>query len=69
MKIKRTQRAYEPKAAAWVQDCWGEVHGYADQVEVGEYPTHSSVLGPDSRPLEYEPRQPFGFATRGKSNA
>jgi len=61
-RIKRTPLANSPKAATWVTDFLGDAHGFADLVHEGEFPTHSPVLGPDGRPLQYEPRQPIGFA-------
>lgn len=45
-----------------VFDPWGEGSGYyADQVEVGDYETHSKLLGPDGNPLKYVERQKVGF--------
>lgn len=67
MTIKRTAMANQPMGAAWVTYPWtGEQAAFADHVHAGEYPTHSPILGPDGRPLQYEPRQPLGFDLRGK---
>lgn len=63
-RIPRTRLGYQPRALAWTE--WGGHHPVADTVEVGDYPTHSPVLGPDGSPLEYEPRQPVGFDLRPK---
>jgi len=63
MKIKRTEFANQPRATVWVQDNWGEYPAspMSDTALVGEFPTHSPVLGPDGRPLQYEGRAPIGF--------
>jgi|GEM_PF-5350308 len=51
--------------AAFISDPWGgEVHAYADQVFEDDRPTESAILGPDGRPLKYEPRQRVGFDLR-----
>lgn len=65
MRIPRTTRADTPRADVWVADWHGGSHPYGDVVYVGEYPTHSQVLGPDGSALEYEPRPRVGFDTRG----
>jgi hypothetical protein len=64
--IPRTRLANEPRSAAWVSSPWGwgGTAAVADTVHEGDYPTHSSVLGPDGVPLMYEPRQPVGFDLR-----
>lgn len=64
MIIKRTVLSNRPKAAAWVSDPWfgHGTHGFAEVVMSNDYPTHSAVLGPDGKPLEYEPRPAMGFA-------
>lgn len=58
-----TDRRIPRTAAAWVSDPWwdGAAHPVADHGHSGEYPTHSRLLGPDGRPLEYEPRPRLGF--------
>lgn len=62
MKIPRTERGYQPKSSLSVTDPWSnETHHFAGMVYVDDYPTHSPILGPDGRPLEYEKRQPVGF--------
>ena len=63
MKIKRTEFANHPSATVWVQDQWEECPAapMTDAAHVGEYPTHSPVLGLDGRPLQYESRPPIGF--------
>ena len=62
MKIPRTQFACAPRGAAWVNDPWDAQGGFfADVVHLGDYPTHSTLLGPCGKPLEYEARQPIGF--------
>lgn len=48
--------------AVWVADPWGLGGGfYADILTEEERATVSPLLGPDGRPLQYEPRQPVGF--------
>jgi len=66
MKIKRTDFANQPtKAAVTVYDPWtGYSAMMADTVHEGSYPTHSRILGPDGKPLEYEPRPAMGFDLR-----
>lgn len=66
MKIKRTRLASVPaKSAVKLDDPWGwEGALFADVVHEGDYPTHSPILGPDGRRLEYEPRPPMGFDLR-----
>ena len=68
MKIKRTNFANQPRAIEWVHDPYGWDAGqpYAGQAVVGEYPTHSPVLGPDGTPLQYEARCPVGFDLQPK---
>lgn len=61
--IPRTPRGYQPKAV-WLtpnEDGWNETAGFADVVFESDLPTHSSVLGPDGKPLRYEPKPPIGF--------
>ena len=41
-------------------DEWGYPGRVATQCEVSDFPTHSQLLGPDGRPIAYEPR-PCGF--------
>lgn len=55
--------------AVWLKpDYSGEdSHGYADVALEGERPSHSKLLGPDGRPLPYEPRQQVGFDLRKRS--
>jgi len=36
----------------------------ADVVHEADCYEYSNVLGPDGRPLQYEPRQPIGFMLR-----
>ncbi|MFG6637351.1 hypothetical protein ACGYJ8_15435 [Sulfitobacter sp. 1A12126] len=51
--------------AAFIIDPWcGEAHAYADQVFEDDRPTESAILGPDGRPLQYEPRRRVGFDLR-----
>jgi len=69
MKIKRTNRANT--ATFWISDPWGEYSSspFASQVNEGEYPSNSNILGPDGKPLQYEQRQKIGFdlSARDKS--
>lgn len=63
--IKRTDHANTPKGAAWVRDIWGEGESpFADTFHEGDFPTHSPVLGPDGRQLQYEARPLMGFDLR-----
>lgn len=64
MRIPRTARA---NRAVWIEEPdYGEQFGFADTIHERDYPTHSSVLGPDGQPLEYEPRPPMGFRPRNQ---
>lgn len=49
-----------------VTDPWGDYPSahYADEVHEQERPTHSQLLGPDGKPLQYAPPQPVGFDLR-----
>lgn len=40
---------------------WGETYHFANEVTEKERQTHSRLLGPDGKPLSYEPKQPLGF--------
>lgn len=65
MRIARTQRA--DRADIWVQCPWSsESYAFASTAMVNDYPTHSTVLGPDGKPLEYEARESPGFVLRGQ---
>ena len=64
MKIRRTPFANTRKGVTWVPDetDFNAIYPHADTVHENDYPTHSPVLGPDGRPLRYEPRLRMGFA-------
>lgn len=53
--------------ATWINDPWGQGdgHHFADVVHELDRPTHSKLLGPDGKPLQYE-RQKIGFDLRPK---
>lgn len=54
------------RAAFGVSDPWERTsHFFADHVFEQEYDSQSRLLGPDGRPLNYEPRQPLGFDLKG----
>ncbi len=56
--------------AHWVVDPWGgSTHAYADLILEAERPSTSGLLGPDGRPLSYEPRQRVGFDLQPKERA
>lgn len=67
MKVKRTALADRPRAATWVQDEYGSSFAYADTLFEQDYPTHSPILGPNGRALQYEDRPRMGFDLRPKS--
>lgn len=57
------------RSAFAVGDPWsGSSHLYADHVFEQEYNTSSQLLGPDGKPLRYEPRQPLGFDLRRRDD-
>lgn len=48
-------------------DPWNHSGRVATSCEVSDKPTHSKILAPDGKPLEYE-RQPVGFDLKPKGN-
>lgn len=59
MIIKRTAIGY---GAITINDPWTYEFGiFADTVHSADLPTHSQLLGPDGRNIQYEPRQAIGF--------
>lgn len=57
------------RAAFAVGDPWGgSSHLYADHIFEQEYDSRSKLLGPDGKPLNYQPRQKLGFDLR-KTNS
>lgn len=56
------------RAAFCVGDPWGSSHFYADHVFEQEYDSCSKLLGPDGKPLNYQPRQKLGFDLRKTRN-
>ncbi len=62
MIIKRTPLADQPRALVQIADPWdGNVGMFSDVAYVSDFPSHSPVLGPDGRQLQYAPRPPVGF--------
>ena len=59
MKIKATYRT----SAMWDEHYETDSGGGSVEVFESDRPTHSSVLGPDGAPLEYD-YQPIGFDLR-----
>lgn len=46
----------------WINDPWShEQNIVTTGVTEAKHETHSKLLGPDGKPLSYEPRQRFGF--------
>jgi hypothetical protein len=59
MIIKRTAIGY---GSITINDPWGYECGiFADTVHSAELPTHSKLIGPDGKNLQYAPRQAIGF--------
>lgn len=57
------------RAAISVGDPWERLsHFYADHIFEQEYDSRSKLLGPDGKPLAYQPRQKLGFDLRSKQN-
>lgn len=62
-RIPRTPRGY---LTLWYDGEELEQVGMLNMtVHEGDYPTHSTVLGPDGEPYEYEAKAPIGFDMRG----